>query len=221
MGSLIDLTGEVFGRLTVISKDDKQKGKEIKWICKCKCNKLTSVRGADLRGGKTKSCGCLIKTNEFMFYDTHVECHLKNGLNFTIDKDDYDLIKNYSWQTNSENYVQTTINNKSVKLHRFLMNPKENEYVDHINHNTLDNRKENLRVCTNEENCRNKRTYKNNTSGVKGVTWMKKNQVWIARITYNKKRIHLGCFSTLEEAKKSRQEAEIKYFGEFRYLGGK
>jgi hypothetical protein len=220
VGNFIDLTNNKYGKLKVIKRDDSYHEKEIKWICLCDCGNYTSVRGVDLREGKTKSCGCLIKTNRFIVKDNYVECIMKDDICFKVDLDDYDLIKEYTWHISSENYVQTTVNRKTVKLHRLIMKPDKNEYIDHINHDTLDNRKMNLRKCSNSENTQNRKTPKNNTSGVKGVTWKKKNQCWEARITANGKRLYLGCFKDLEEAKSVRKEAEIKYFGEFRYKGG-
>jgi hypothetical protein len=220
MGKFIDLTGRCYGKLQATEKDGRYNGKEIKWICKCECGNYTSVRGADLRGGKTSSCGCLIKSNAYNIKNNYAECIMKDGKRFKIDLDDYEKIKKYTWHVNSENYIQTTVNNKTIKLHRFIMNPNNSEYIDHINHDTLDNRKINLRKCSNSENLQNRGTPRNNTSGVKGVIWKKKNQIWEARITCNGKRIHLGCFTDLEEAKKVREKAEIQYFGEFRYKGG-
>ena len=91
--------------------------------------------------------------------------------------------------------------------------------VDHIFHNTFDNRKEKLRVCTNQENCFNHVAHKNNYStGICGITRdeSKKNKKYRARIYINKKGIHLGYFETLDEAIMARNEAEKKYFGEYR-----
>ena len=221
MGKFIDITGNIYGKLTVTKRDIEYQGKETKWICKCECGNIKTIRGADLKNGKIKSCGCLIKTNVYTFKNDFVECLLKDGRTFIFDTDDYELIKNHTWYINSENYVQSTVNNKSLKLHRLIMKPDEKEYVDHINHDTLNNRKYNLRIVTNSENTQNRGTPSNNTSGVKGVIWKKKNNCWEARITHNGKRIHLGCFYDLEEAKKVRQKAEIEYFGEYRYKGGK
>jgi hypothetical protein len=58
MGKLIDLTGQKFGRLTVIGRTDKKKNNDILWHCKCDCGQEVDVRGFFLRSGQTKSCGC-------------------------------------------------------------------------------------------------------------------------------------------------------------------
>ena len=96
-----------------------------------------------------------------------------------------------------------------MRLHRFLMNPSDDMVVDHINHNRLDNRKQNLRLCTQGENLRNKK--------VKGVAFDKRRNKWYARIMINRKNLHLGSFDTKEEAIEARKQAEIEYFGEYRY----
>jgi len=101
--------------------------------------------------------------------------------------------------------------NKLVELHRWIMQPKKGEYVDHIDGNTLDNRRCNLRICTNAANLRNGVHIRpNNTSGVTGV-WKHRNK-WIAEIKVNYKKIHLGTFNTLKEAAQARKQAEKKYF---------
>lgn len=60
MGKLIDLTGQKFGRLTVIERDGKTvRGEHARWLCQCECGKTTITLGRNLREGKTKSCGCI------------------------------------------------------------------------------------------------------------------------------------------------------------------
>lgn len=68
---LIDLTGEKFGRLTVLNKYGHS-GKETTWLCKCECGNIGAVVGRDLRTGNTKSCGCLQK-------DRAREANIKHG----------------------------------------------------------------------------------------------------------------------------------------------
>lgn len=121
----------------------------------------------------------------------------------------------------TQGYCVTTIRNsekqKAMFLHCFVMDKSSNEsVVDHINRNSLDNRKNNLRECTQADNCINKSIRSDSSSGVTGVTWYKKYNKWLARITVNKKRILLGYFDDKEEAIRARENAEKKYFGEFR-----
>ena len=116
---------------------------------------------------------------------------------------------------NSEGYLISTSNNSHISIHRLIMNFPYNMVVDHINHNKLDNRKENLRTCTHQQNMFNVLLRSNNSSGVTGVCWDKKSNKWLAYITVNKKSINLGYYDNINEAIKIRQEAEIKYFKEY------
>lgn len=118
----------------------------------------------------------------------------------------------------SDGYMTTTINGKSYKNHRIIymmFNGFLPEYIDHINGNLLDNRIENLRPATVTQNQYNQSKRKDNTSGVKGVTWSKLHKKWIARLNANKKTIHVGLFDDINEADKSLQEARKLYHGEF------
>ncbi len=118
----------------------------------------------------------------------------------TIDKEGYRVIK---------------IKNKLYKAHRlawlFIYGRMPIGQIDHINHNRDDNRIENLRVVNNQENQKNRLINKNNKSGVNGVFWNKLSNKWQARIRVNSKAIHLGLFSTLDEAIEVREQANIKY----------
>ena len=85
------------------------------------------------------------------------------------------------------------------------------DQIDHINHNPDDNRIENLREVSNQENQRNRRLSRNNTSGRVGVHWHKMEEKWRASIKSNGKNIFLGRFKEKEDAIKAREEAEVKY----------
>lgn len=122
------------------------------------------------------------------------------------------------------NYPTSISNNGYVKLkngeflHRFLMQNELNDntlVVDHINHNTLDNTLENLRICSKRQNCLNSTLYKNSTTKYIGVTWKKDKNKFKSHIYVEGKQIHLGYFTDINEAIKSRLLAELKYFGEF------
>ena len=114
-------------------------------------------------------------------------------------------------------YFVILFNYKQYKAHRLAyymyhgIDPLE-KLVDHIDGNPLNNKIDNLRLATNEENQRNRSISKNNTSGTTGVTWIKECQRWRAHI----KKINLGHFINKEDAIQTRIEAEKKYFGEFR-----
>lgn len=100
-------------------------------------------------------------------------------------------------------------------MHREIMQTPMELQTDHINGNKLDNRKENLRICTCSENQHNKKIYKNNLSGYKGVYFDKANNCWRALIRINGKKIYLGTFYASKDAAKAYDIAAKKYFGEF------
>jgi hypothetical protein len=87
--------------------------------------------------------------------------------------------------------------------------------VDHINGNGLDNRKENLRICSHSENQWNRTKYKNNKSGYKGVFFHSKTGHWEAGIRINGKREYLGVFNTPQEASLAYSRKAIELHGEF------
>ncbi len=97
------------------------------------------------------------------------------------------------------------------------MNCPDDMEIDHIYHDEFDNRKNNLRIVTSSQNGMNKKIFKNNTSGVTGVSWNNTSQSWTASIQVNNKRIYFGNFSDFKEAVKVRKWAEEKYFGEYKY----
>ena len=103
-----------------------------------------------------------------------------------------------------------------IKLHRYIMRVEDSSVlVDHINRDTLDNRKCNLRLCNYQENSFNRSKRKDNTTGVIGVDWNKNAKRWRAKIKYNNVIIHLGYFKDLEEAALNRRIAEEILFGEY------
>lgn len=86
--------------------------------------------------------------------------------------------------------------------------------VDHINRNKYDNRIENLRLVNHQKNAINCNIFAHNTTGIRGVSYNKRDKVYYAQIKINQKIKHLGSFKTIEEAAKVRKEAELKFFGE-------
>lgn len=240
MVRFVDLTGQKFNRLTVIKRADNI-GKHTAWYCNCDCGSTNViVVGDNLKNNKVKSCGCLkreksaengrkkagvpnIKNKKYNTYDLESEeygvGYTLKGKVFYFDKEDYELIKDYCWWINDSGYVVTSLNNnKKIRMHRLIMGDVDkNIRIDHINHNTLDNRKCNLREVTNAENLRNGKLRKTNKSGVVGVFFDKTRNKWIASITVDYKNIYLGRYDCIEDAIKARKEAEEKYFGEYSY----
>jgi hypothetical protein len=100
-------------------------------------------------------------------------------------------------------------------MHRLLLSSKKGEQVDHRNHDTLDNRRSNLRTATASQNSTNRRRRSDNTSGTRGVRFYAPNGKWLARIGVNGKRKHLGYFPTQEAAYAAYVDAAIEEHGEF------
>jgi len=113
---------------------------------------------------------------------------------------------------------EMTINGKRKRfyLHRWILSPSPDLDVDHIDHDTLNNRRNNLRVCTNSENSWNRKFQLNNKSGISGVRWKPERKSWIAEIAVNGKQTHLGSFKKIEDAANARKRAEVQHYGEFR-----
>lgn len=111
-----------------------------------------------------------------------------------------------------------------IRLHRIILGRMldreltKDEFVDHINGNGLDNRRENLRLATAGQNKQNSRTPKNNTTGYKGVYTVKGRKGYCSSIMVNRKSIYLGYFKTAEDAYQARCEATKLYHGEFARL---
>ena len=151
------------------------------------------------------------------------------GYKVLIDDVDYDKVKTHKWFVNHSsrdlrNKVYFIANRRdetgkirTIQLHRVLMNLETGSggIVDHANGNTLDNRRCNLRVCTIQENTRNQKRGKKNTSGYKGVSWNKERQKWYATIKTSDKCLFLGRYDDIKDAYNAYCEASKKYHGEF------
>jgi HNH endonuclease len=91
-------------------------------------------------------------------------------------------------------------NNKEILLHRFIVDCyDENFVVDHIDRDILNNKKENLRICTKAENSQNISNIRNTVSGIRGVTFVKHKNLWRGRVTLNGKTHYLGMSKNKEE----------------------
>ena len=227
---MANIIGEKFGRLLVIKKIKacKETNYKTRYLCLCDCGNEILTESYKLKSKHTTSCGCyrsekVAKSNKkYNTYDLSGEFGIGytcKGEEFYFDLEDYDLIKDYCWRKNKDGYICATVNKQDILMHRLILNlNKDNkDFVDHRFHNTHDNRKDNLRKCTNTQNVRNSKIQKNNTSGVTGVYWHKNRQNWNAFIHVNKKKIFLGAYAKFEDAVRARKIAEDKYFKDFSY----
>lgn len=156
---------------------------------------------------------------------------LSKGRFALVDDDDYERLAKWTWHSAASygHAVRRKVVSElapgekkgAVWMHREVMNTPDGMITDHINGNPLDNRKENLRICTSLQNSRNARVRIDSISGYKGVSFRKDHQVWRARIQVDGKLIHLGHFRTPEDAARAYDEAAKEYFGEFAVLNFK
>lgn len=224
MGKFIDLSGQKFGRLTVLHKSQKQNGR-IYWTCQCECGKIKDICASSLTSGATKSCGCFqreqcsisnSRNNSYKIVNGTVCMTTSSGVDFYVSIEDLEKVSKYCW-AESNGYIISCKSGKMIKLHRFVMNATASQIVDHIDGNKQNNIRSNLRIVNKSQNAMNSKKRYDNKSGVTGVVWNARKNKWVARIKYNYKDIHLGYFENIEDAKKARREAEDKYFGEYAY----
>ena len=147
----------------------------------------------------------------------------RNGQEILVDEQDYEMLSRYRWHVDAGGYAGTSGWDgpyKRERMHRVILGLTKDDdiFVDHINRNRTDNRRENLRLCSNAENVRNRGKRINNTSGYKGVS-ITKYGVWVAHIRANSKSIYLGRFSTPQEAYMAYCAAAQKLHGEFANFG--
>lgn len=146
---------------------------------------------------------------------------LTQGKYTIVDNDCPLLDSNDSWHIRSSSdgylYAIKRVKGKNLKMHRVLTNCPDNKLVDHKNHNTLDNRLANLRICSIGDNNRNRKLDKANSSGFKGITERTNmsGKFWQTMVSFNNRNIHVGVYKTPEEAARAYDIAAIKYHGEF------
>lgn len=148
-----------------------------------------------------------------------------------VDEKDFDKLNKFKWYAakmgdlyyayRTKRVGKRSENKKfSIAMHREVLNVKKGLYVDHINGNTLDNRRSNLRHCSNQQNSFNHKGQKRQRkySKYKGVKKNTKCNTWSARITVSGKAIYLGSFKTENEAAIAYNNAALEHFGNFCYL---
>lgn len=208
----IDLIGQRFGCLVVESLAPKRKGqKTLRYWCRCDCGNVVGVDVCNLRNGHVTSCGCSRNTNKIYEIAGSGLCLMKHDTYFWFDLEDIDFVCSHTWFEHSNSFrAGTKINGKYKFFTRLLLSvDRKDLVVDHINRDTRDNRKCNLRICSYTENNRN-RLSKNS-----GVYFVPERNRWRATIGYKGRHEHLGYFFTRDEAFAARRAAEKEYFGEF------
>lgn len=145
-----------------------------------------------------------------------------------VDLEDFLKLKHVKFRakktTTEDKFYAICGGGKNTKfLHRIILNLDIGDklHVDHIDGDSLNNCKSNLRICTHQQNRCNSKISSNNSSGYKGVDFLKNRGVYRARIKYKYKEHHLGCFDSAWDAAEAYNKAARKYFGEFANLNEK
>ena len=224
-----------------VKKDGKVAVEEY-WLFRCSCASHTEkvLRKNSVLAGEILSCGCLAKEcisalgtksqkeNQYELFEEFgygVGYCGNTGTPFYFDLEDYEKIKKYywrEWKSPHANYSCPTTSLRKEDGEKAGMIIKMWALLglkgyDHINHNPFDNRKENLRPCTQQQNAFNSKKSRRNTSGIIGVNKLDDcpKRPWRARLVFNRKEIPLGYFENFEDAVRARLEGEKKYYGEF------
>jgi len=156
------------------------------------------------------------------------EIPLTKGYVAIVDDEDYDFLMQWKWQVSCyRQYVYAThsrFNKKGLNMHGIILEKIigrpliKGEMTDHIDGDTLNNRRNNLRLATNTQNQWNGKTPKTNTSGYKGVHRYKKTDKWASYMRQNGKKVFIGIFDTPEEAAIAYNRAIIMRSGEYARL---
>lgn len=146
---------------------------------------------------------------------------LTKGQVALVDDEDYEYLSQWKWYADynpkTKSFYATRHSPRhgggrhTIRIHRIILNAQKGEQVDHESHDTLDNRRANLRLTNSQGNNSNASRRMDNTSGHCGVHWHKRKKRWCAHIRINSKRIHLGSYTEKSDAIAARQAANIQY----------
>jgi hypothetical protein len=217
-----DLTGQKFGRLVVLRVTDKRKNGRIVWKCRCNCGNETEVVSSYLIHGETKSCGCYqkesqiqsmtkLRSNKKLLDEAYKKLSEVNKIDLKGKRFGRLLVIQETDKRGSNGTIRwecrCDCGNSTYPISKNLISGETRScgcLKEEI-------RKENLVEDTKLDNLTQKKRI-DNTSGVKGVSKNKKTGKYEAHIGFQKRKIHLGTYETLQEAKMVRQKAEEEIF---------
>jgi len=212
MRALIDMTGIRYGRLVAIDVSHKvqmKKGEVIFWNFQCDCGQLLKAKGADVRTGHTKSCGCLQRETIAEIASTHGMTGTKAYIAWKQMKCrcDNDHTENYGFRGIGYDESWTTFEVFWEDMGESYVEGLELDRID-VNGNYT---KDNCRWADGSMQAFNQRKSKSNTSGRTGVFY--RGGKWHGRITVKGVSLYLGSFITFEQAVTARELSELKHFG--------
>ena len=151
------------------------------------------------------------------------EIQLTKGCVALVDDEDYDFISQWKWCVSNAVYavrrgskIDGDLRGTIILMHRVIMHTPEGMSVDHIDGNSLNNCRSNLRNSTHSQNMFNKKLRSDSSSGIKGV--QKHGNKWRVHIGYNGLRVRVGSYNSIDEAVAAYNQAALKYHGEYARL---
>jgi hypothetical protein len=219
-----DLSGQKIGRWTVRHLTRITDNGDARFLCQCDCGTERELFGFMLRGKKTQSCGCYareLRTKKWSPVDCgdHFKIPLSQGKFAKIDKEDYLKIQNLSWCINPQGYAiarpRGVGKQRLINMQQVILGIIKGKEIDHINHDKTDNRKQNIRFCTRQQNTWNTSKSKGKSSLYRGIHWVHEKKRWYVRIRCNHKESFLGYYRDIKEAVEARRAMARKLYGEF------
>lgn len=176
------------------------------WLCRCDCGVEKQIRSSALKSGFTSSCGCLQRESRSRFTDLTGK---RFGRLTAIRRIEKKTSSGYKWECMCDCGRSSAVSVAALLGGRTLSCGCLQVKISAAQSRPI------MVEGTNVGSLKNGTLYKNNSTGVRGVSFIPKTGKYLAYITFKKKRYHIGMFLTLEEAKKARQLAEEEYFKKF------
>ena len=211
-----DLTGKRFGKLLVLGRSPHRKNNKIYWDCICDCGTNLITSGQPLKGGRSKSCGCIQKihgekrTRLYRQWQSMLNRCRNQNMECYPDYGERGITVCDEWRNSFIAFRDWAYANGYKEE---PLPSGRNKWTLERKDNALGYSPDNCVWATAETQARNRRVQKRSTTGIPGVTQDSKTLIYRARITASGKKISLGYHGTSAEAKEARRLAEIKYWG--------